>query len=67
MERALIETYRRTIVTLLDDLNGANLSDAVAQASWRERIRGFGHVKEASVAALGMQTEAETKGQRFAH
>ena len=54
-------------MSLLDDLNGANLSDAVAQASWRERIRGFGHVKEASVAALGMQTEAETKGQRFAH
>jgi indolepyruvate ferredoxin oxidoreductase len=54
-------------VSLLDDLNGANLSDAVAQASRPERIRGFGHVKEASVAALGMQTEAETKGQRFAH
>ncbi len=67
MERALIETYRRTIVSLLDDLNGANPSDAVAQASWPERIRGFGHVKEASVAVLGMQTEAETKGQRFAH
>lgn len=41
---------RRMITT--DGLAGANLADAVCEASLREQIRGFGYVKAASVEAL---------------
>ena len=49
MERALIEEYRSTVLSLLDKLNKDNLALAVQIAALPEKIRGFGHVKEQAV------------------
>jgi indolepyruvate ferredoxin oxidoreductase len=49
MERALIREYEETVATLLAGLSPGNHETAVAVASLPERIRGFGHVKRASV------------------
>jgi indolepyruvate ferredoxin oxidoreductase len=49
MERALIEEYRATILSLLDKLNKDNLALAVQIAALPEKVRGFGHVKEKAV------------------
>ncbi|OWW19094.1 indolepyruvate ferredoxin oxidoreductase family protein [Noviherbaspirillum denitrificans] len=49
MERALIEEYRGTILSLLDKLNKDNLALAVQIAALPEKVRGFGHVKETAV------------------
>jgi indolepyruvate ferredoxin oxidoreductase len=58
MERALIGEYERTILDLLPKLGAGNLAAAVALAEVPERIRGFGHVKEQSVAqAAALRTK----------
>ena len=49
-ERALVNEYQRTIRDLLTGLSRASLDAAVEVASVPEHIRGFGHVKEASMA-----------------
>ena len=50
MERALIVEYREMIVTMIDKLNADNYATAVDLAALPEKVRGFGHVKEAAVA-----------------
>ena len=49
MERQLVSDYRELIKCLLSTLTAERLSAAVAIASMPEKIRGFGHVKAASV------------------
>lgn len=49
-ERQLIEEYEDTIETLLNDLNAETHSTIVSIAKLPEHIRGYGHVKEASIA-----------------
>ncbi|MSQ59867.1 MAG: indolepyruvate ferredoxin oxidoreductase family protein [Betaproteobacteria bacterium] len=49
MERDLIEQYVTTIGALLPNLTHENLPRAIELASLPEQIRGFGHVKQASV------------------
>ena len=49
-ERALIVEYEATIRMMLAKLDAANLNAAVAVASVPEDIRGYGHIKEASMA-----------------
>ncbi|HZW21068.1 indolepyruvate ferredoxin oxidoreductase family protein [Noviherbaspirillum sp.] len=49
MERALVEEYRATVLSLLDRLNQDNLALAVQIAALPDKIRGFGHVKEKAV------------------
>ena len=51
MERALIRDYEQTVAMLLDGLTTENHATAVALASVPDQIRGFGHVKAASVEA----------------
>ena len=51
MERALIGEYEQTVATLLAGLRNDNLALAVEIASLPEAIRGYGHIKAASVAA----------------
>jgi len=51
MERALIAEYRTLIETELDVLSEASLRRVLAIARVPETIRGYGHVKQASVAA----------------
>ncbi|MGL6181900.1 MAG: DUF6537 domain-containing protein, partial [Aestuariivirga sp.] len=62
MERQLIADYRATIESLLPSLGPSNLETAVEIASLPAMIRGFGHVKEASVAKARLR-EAELLGQ----
>jgi indolepyruvate ferredoxin oxidoreductase len=50
MERALIVEYRELLAGLLANLTVENLATCVELASLPEKIRGFGHVKEAAVA-----------------
>ena len=50
MERQLIQEYRQTVETLLAHLSPANLAQAAGIAALPEQVRGFGHVKAASVA-----------------
>ena len=49
-ERQLVLDYQRQLLQLLPGLTTANRDLVVAWASLPERIRGFGHVKAASVA-----------------
>ena len=51
MERELIVEYEALIETLLEGLAPNNHATAIALASIPEKIRGFGHVKLASVTA----------------
>ncbi|PJC95792.1 indolepyruvate ferredoxin oxidoreductase [Janthinobacterium sp. BJB1] len=50
MERALIVEYRELLAGLLANLTADNIATCVELASLPEKIRGFGHVKEAAVA-----------------
>ncbi len=63
MERALISEYHEDIERILTTLDELNLTQAVELASWPERVRGFGHVKEASVAAVHTRREEAEAGQ----
>jgi indolepyruvate ferredoxin oxidoreductase len=58
MERALITEYEQTVETLLAGLKRDNHALAVEIASLPETIRGYGHIKAASVvAARGKRDE----------
>ncbi|WP_424783258.1 DUF6537 domain-containing protein [Paraburkholderia sp.] len=46
---------RESVEAMLDNLNKPNLTHAVELASWLERVRGFGRVKDTSVAAVRAQ------------
>jgi indolepyruvate ferredoxin oxidoreductase len=51
MERQLIADYERLVEEIIERLTPANHPIAVSLASIPEGIRGYGHVKEAGVAA----------------
>jgi indolepyruvate ferredoxin oxidoreductase len=52
MERALIGEYREMVTALIGQLNADNHATAVELAALPEKVRGFGHVKEAAVATF---------------
>lgn len=54
-ERALIEKYEQTVALILEKTTPAHYETAVRLASVPELIRGYGHVKQASL----QQAEAE--------
>jgi indolepyruvate ferredoxin oxidoreductase len=54
-ERALIGEYRALIEGLLPELTATNHETAVALARLPERIRGYGHIKDASLAAARVE------------
>jgi indolepyruvate ferredoxin oxidoreductase len=56
-ERALIGEYEQTIDEVLARLDARNHAVAVELASLPERIRGFGHVKAASLQAVRERRE----------
>lgn len=58
MERALISDYRQLIQSLLAELSATRLPLALEIAMVPEHIRGYGHIKEASVAKARQQWEA---------
>jgi indolepyruvate ferredoxin oxidoreductase len=51
-ERELVSLYQSDIEKLLETLDETNLREAVEFASWPDHVRGYGHVKEKSVAAM---------------
>ncbi|WP_313698159.1 indolepyruvate ferredoxin oxidoreductase family protein [Achromobacter sp.] len=61
-ERELIREYRETMTAILGKLNRGNLDKAVALASVPEEIRGYGHVKEASMVRAEAMREELLKG-----
>ncbi|EHK64717.1 indolepyruvate ferredoxin oxidoreductase family protein [Achromobacter arsenitoxydans] len=60
-ERELIREYGETMSAILSKLNRGNLDRAVALASVPEEIRGYGHVKEASMVRAEAVREALLK------
>ncbi len=57
-ERALIREYEAMLEEILERLDADNHALAVALARAPERIRGFGHVKEAAIREFEHQREA---------
>ena len=57
MERRLIADYEQMLAELLPALSAANYYAAVALAEWPEEVRGFGHVKEASIGRMEERKE----------
>ncbi|MBI3713230.1 MAG: indolepyruvate ferredoxin oxidoreductase family protein [Burkholderiales bacterium] len=57
-ERALIEDYRNTILSLLPQLTADNVQQMIAIASLPEKIRGFGRVKEKAIKAYFVEKAA---------
>jgi indolepyruvate ferredoxin oxidoreductase len=51
-ERRLVEDYRTAVEEILCRWHEVNLDHALAFARLPEQIRGFGHVKEASIATV---------------
>jgi indolepyruvate ferredoxin oxidoreductase len=51
-ERALVRRYEAVIDELIDGLAPERLDLAVRLASFPDEIRGFGHVKQASLARV---------------
>ncbi len=58
MERQLIEDYRRSLERALENLSEKSLATAVELASLPEQIRGFGHVKLASIEKVKARWQA---------
>ncbi len=57
LERRLISDYRRLLDRLLAGLSPATLGTAVQLAALPQQIRGFGHVKQASVVAANREEQ----------
>ncbi|MDP3816518.1 indolepyruvate ferredoxin oxidoreductase family protein [Pseudomonas sp.] len=57
LELELIADYERSLDYLLKELNADNYRSAVALAELPEQIRGYGHVKERSLAKVREQSE----------
>lgn len=52
LERQLIEKYERTLDLLLAGLRSDNLQQAAEIASMAEKIRGYGHIKQANAEQI---------------
>ncbi|WP_421683768.1 indolepyruvate ferredoxin oxidoreductase family protein [Stutzerimonas urumqiensis] len=61
LERELIGEYERTVESLLSQLKPGNYRTAVAIAALPEQIRGFGPIKERSVAAARQRQKLLTE------
>ncbi|MFZ0552842.1 MAG: indolepyruvate ferredoxin oxidoreductase family protein [Steroidobacteraceae bacterium] len=64
LDRRLLEDYERLVRELCRELEPSTLGIAVQLASLPDRIRGFGHVREAS--ALAVEADKRTLLARFA-
>ena len=67
LERALVRDYEALIRELLTILSPKNHRAAVELASLPERIRGFGHVKEANIALVAAEREKLLRQLRHAN
>ena len=58
MERRLRADYEATLATIVENLSPANHGFAVPLAQYPEKIRGYGHLKVASVAKVAPEASA---------
>ena len=58
MERALAERYRQSLEMIGARLHAGNLSLAIELASLPEAVRGYGHIKDASLVECTQQLES---------
>jgi indolepyruvate ferredoxin oxidoreductase len=63
MERRQLADYEATLGLIGSQLTAANHAPAVALAAYPEKIRGFGHVREAN--ARKAEAEAEVRREAF--
>ena len=63
-ERELIAEYEQTVATILGVLGPESLKSAVAYATWPDMVRGFGPIKERSIAEA--RTACATRADTFA-
>ncbi|MBZ8132690.1 indolepyruvate ferredoxin oxidoreductase family protein [Afifella sp. IM 167] len=56
-ERQLLADYQADLAEIADALSGENHHIAVALASWPQKVRGFGHVKEHQAKAALAERE----------
>lgn len=66
MERRLRAEYMAVVDEIAASLTGDNHAAAVALAAYPERIRGYGHVREASVVRVASDREALIEAYRSA-
>jgi indolepyruvate ferredoxin oxidoreductase len=62
MERRLLADYEATLKLIAGQLTAGNHAFGVALAAYPEKIRGYGHIREAAARAA----EAEARGRREA-
>ena len=63
MERQLIEDYEAAVTAALPRLTAGNLAQVIELANLPEQIRGFGHVKLASVEKVKARWAALEQGR----
>jgi indolepyruvate ferredoxin oxidoreductase len=63
LERRLLADYVATLATIVDKLTPANYALAIPLAHYPEKIRGYGHVKLASVTKV--KPEANARREAF--
>jgi indolepyruvate ferredoxin oxidoreductase len=63
-ERRLLEEYEALITEMISDLSQDNLSLSIEIASLPEHIRGYGHVKEASIEQMEVRKSSLVKARR---
>ncbi|KDC22724.1 indolepyruvate ferredoxin oxidoreductase family protein [Bordetella bronchiseptica] len=61
MERALVAEYRATVIQLLAGLSVDRLAQAATIAALAETVRGYGHVKQASVRKYRDELERQLR------
>ncbi len=65
MERGLIDHYEAVLRELLPTLSDDNFDTALALANLPSQVRGYGHVKEASVEKVQAQQEELLRQYRY--
>jgi indolepyruvate ferredoxin oxidoreductase len=63
-ERRLVDEYEALITEMISDLSQDNLSLSIEIASLPEHIRGYGHVKEASIEQVEARKSSLVKARR---
>ncbi|HIG61567.1 MAG TPA: indolepyruvate ferredoxin oxidoreductase family protein [Gammaproteobacteria bacterium] len=63
-ERRLVDEYEALIIEMISDLSQDNLSLSIEIASLPEHIRGYGHVKEASIEQVEVRRSTLVKARR---
>jgi indolepyruvate ferredoxin oxidoreductase len=57
-ERRLRDEYLATVEDIIAKVDGSNIEAAIALASYPQEIRGYGPVKEKSIARVGSMAKA---------